>query len=250
VVASAGRWSAQLSYRTTRRQSGTLEAAALSAKDGALACLVQARVTLPTTDHGSTSRRFSARASTDDSALRVVYRARADVDGDGRVDLVRLRTGSPSSPGRLLVDLGHDRDLAVPVATDAVYLPGLVAAGDVDGRPGAELFVDAVHVTTAETIAIYTYWGGQLRRAGALSAYGADAGIRFGIACQVRGSRRLVVEHELWQPGSRKVWLGRDTTYAWAGPALRLSARGRARFIGSAPPRALIGVHCGHPAAA
>jgi hypothetical protein len=46
VHVAAGRWSAKLRYRTTRRQFGTLEGVAASAKDGALACLVQERVTL------------------------------------------------------------------------------------------------------------------------------------------------------------------------------------------------------------
>lgn len=46
VVAAGGRWSTRLTYTVSRRQAGTLEAAAGSPKDGALACLAQARVTL------------------------------------------------------------------------------------------------------------------------------------------------------------------------------------------------------------
>jgi len=46
VTASNGRWSVGFPYRTPRQQPGTLEAIAESAKDGALVCLVQARVTL------------------------------------------------------------------------------------------------------------------------------------------------------------------------------------------------------------
>jgi len=42
-----GYWSATLRYHATHRQAGTLEAVAFSAKDGALACLAQVRVTLP-----------------------------------------------------------------------------------------------------------------------------------------------------------------------------------------------------------
>jgi hypothetical protein len=40
------RWSANFTYRHARRQTGTLEAVALSAKDGTLDCLVQVRVRL------------------------------------------------------------------------------------------------------------------------------------------------------------------------------------------------------------
>ena len=47
VRAVAGRWSATVRYRTGRPQVGaTVEAVDFSAKDGALTCLVQARVTL------------------------------------------------------------------------------------------------------------------------------------------------------------------------------------------------------------
>lgn len=44
-VTATGRWSASVRYAQPR-QPGTLEAVALSAKDGSLDCLVQARVTL------------------------------------------------------------------------------------------------------------------------------------------------------------------------------------------------------------
>jgi hypothetical protein len=46
VTSDEGRWSTSFPYRVSRRQAGTLEATADSAKDGALVCLVQVRVTL------------------------------------------------------------------------------------------------------------------------------------------------------------------------------------------------------------
>jgi hypothetical protein len=48
VTAAAGRWRARITYTESRRQPGTLEAVARSAKDGAVACLAQARVILAT----------------------------------------------------------------------------------------------------------------------------------------------------------------------------------------------------------
>lgn len=44
VTAAGGRWASSFRYPRVRRQPGTLEAVAGSAKDGALICLVQARV--------------------------------------------------------------------------------------------------------------------------------------------------------------------------------------------------------------
>lgn len=49
VSAASGRWSSRLHYRNRHRQRATLEAVDLSAKDGALACIAQVRVTLPAT---------------------------------------------------------------------------------------------------------------------------------------------------------------------------------------------------------
>jgi Immunoglobulin-like domain of bacterial spore germination len=45
-TAAAGRWRVDFRYPERPRQAGTLEAVALSAKDGTLDCLVQVRVTL------------------------------------------------------------------------------------------------------------------------------------------------------------------------------------------------------------
>jgi Immunoglobulin-like domain of bacterial spore germination len=49
VTAARGRWSASVAFHHVARQLGTLEAAAASAKDGSLACLVQERVRIPAT---------------------------------------------------------------------------------------------------------------------------------------------------------------------------------------------------------
>jgi hypothetical protein len=52
VKTRSGAWTARVTYRTPRRQPGTLEASAASPKDGSLACLVQRRVWLPATVGG------------------------------------------------------------------------------------------------------------------------------------------------------------------------------------------------------
>jgi hypothetical protein len=151
-------WSVTLHYTAPQGQAASLEAVASSAKDGALVCLVQ--------------RAFALPASNPRANLTVVYRAYADVNGDGRLDLVILRHIS-NSKGQLTVTLSGGR-LSVTTPADAAWLPGLVASGNVNGHPGEELFVDVGHVTTAESISIYTDWQGALVRAGTLSAYGYD----------------------------------------------------------------------------
>jgi hypothetical protein len=47
TVVDGGSWSTTVRYKASSRQAGTLEAVAFSAKDGALSCIAQVRVTLP-----------------------------------------------------------------------------------------------------------------------------------------------------------------------------------------------------------
>jgi hypothetical protein len=46
VAALNGHWTANVAYRVSRRQAGTLEAVDLSEGDASLICLAQVRVTL------------------------------------------------------------------------------------------------------------------------------------------------------------------------------------------------------------
>ena len=182
------------------------------------------------------------------ASLRLVYHAYADVDGDGRPDLITLRTARTGPPyGRLEVALSSGRVLDVRTPSDASYLPDLVATGNVDGRPGEALFVDVEHITTDEVIDIYTYAGGRLRLGGTFAAYGEEYGIVFGITCSAHGGKHFVTQHEFeLQSPSPHHWTLRDTVYVWRGTALRLAARGQLKPIPGNPPAALVGVQCGH----
>lgn len=180
-------------------------------------------------------------------APHLVYRARADIQGNGRLDTIVLTPASTG--GRIEATLSSGRTVVVDTASDAYFLPGLVAIGNVDGRPGAELFVDEQHITTEEIVAIYTYAGGALRRAGALPAYGSEFGIRFGLTCASRGGRHYVYDdlYELRGAAHRR-WTRRRTVYVWRGPRLRRLSVGPARSIPRAPSAAQVGVRCGRPA--
>jgi len=186
------------------------------------------------------------------SSPTLLHRALADVDGDGRPDIVTLsrsNSGTAVQPngGRLQVELASGPVISVSTATDAPYLPGLVRVGNVDGRPGEELFVDVGHITTEEDIAVYTYANGRLLDAGTFAAYGEEYGIRSGITCSVRAGAHLLTQRafELRSSGTRR-WWERNTVYRWAGTRLALRSRGSAHRIAGGPPAALVGVHCGH----
>ncbi len=231
-VSAIERWRVTLHYTAPQGQGGYFEAAANSAKDGALGCLVQRALALPASN---------ARAN-----LKVVYRAYADFNGDRRLDLVTLRrTGA--SRGKLTVALAGGGRPSVATPSDVAWLPGLVATGNLDGRPGEELFVDVVHVTTADSIGIYTDWRGNLVRAGTLPAYGNDYGVVYGITCSAQGTRHTVTDHFFHIKFGTHQWMRQDTVYGWQGPALKQLAREPATRLRGAPSPALVGVECGHP---
>ena len=87
---SGGRWSGQLTYHTTRTQAATLEAVETSAKDGALICIVQIRVTLP----ASPAVAVKLRSQYPHSCLRAVRRP----GGAGRVATLNTGTLTIASP--------------------------------------------------------------------------------------------------------------------------------------------------------
>ena len=190
-------------------------------------------------------RTFALPASNRRANLSVVYRAYADVNGDGRRDLVTLRHIS-TAKGQLTVALARDGRLSVTTASDANWLPGLVATGNVDGRPGEELFIDVQHITTAEGISIYTYWHRRLVKAGTLSAYGYDYGVLYGLTCSARGARHFITQHSFYIKFGTHQWMRQDTAYVWRGPALKLFASRPAKRIPGQPSPALVGVQCGH----
>jgi len=230
-VTAIGHWKVALHYTAPRGQGGSFEAAAASPKDGALVCLVQKGAVLP-----ASNRRAN---------LSDVYRARADVNGDRRPDLVTLRHVTSTS-GQMTVTLAADGRISVTTPVDATWLPGLVASGNVDERPGEELFVDVTHITTAESISIYTYWHRQLVKAGTLSAYGYDYGILYGLTCSAQGTRRLITQHAFYIKFETHQWMRQDTVYEWHGPLLKLFARRAPTRMHRAPSPALVGVQCGH----
>jgi hypothetical protein len=87
---SGGRWSGQLTYHTTRAQAATLEAVETSAKDGALICIVQIRVTLP----ASPAVAVKVLSQYPQSCLRAVQRP----SGAGRVAMLNTGTLTIASP--------------------------------------------------------------------------------------------------------------------------------------------------------
>ena len=232
VHATNGRWKTQLVVSSQRLQPGTFEAVALSPADGSLACLVQRRITVPFTGP---------------APLPMRYRAHADVDGDGRADLITLQK-THNGHGLIELTLASGRRASVKTSTFAGALPALVAVGNVDGRPGDELFVNVEHISTNELIGVYTYWNGRLRLARTLPGYSAHPGVWAGMTCSAHGTQHFVTVHQfgLGPVSPPRYWTRQDTAYVWRGPTLTLYASHPAQRLAGLPPASLIGLHCGH----
>jgi hypothetical protein len=173
----------------------------------------------------------------------------ADVDGDGRPDLLLLYT----HPG--VKRFNYHFTLKVFLASGGIVTVQL-SAGDipasflllrnVNGRPGVEMFVHTAHISTSEEAAIYTFNGIALQRAGSFAYDGYDIGeVQFGIVCHVP---KTIVQYEFSTntpgPASGRIWKELATTLSWQGAALKPAATTTATFKGANPPAGLVGVGC------
>jgi hypothetical protein len=147
---------------------------------------------------------------------------RADVDGDGRRDLVllygRLGTNQRGIPFTLKVipASGGTLATALPPSVNAK----IAMVRDVNARRGAEIFVLDGESTSGKSVGVYTFDGRAVRRAGSFM-FGGEPSIAFGFACR-RGPPPSIVQHQFEQRTPfHGVWDHTDTTYQWAGAQLR-----------------------------
>ncbi|HYB28226.1 MAG TPA: hypothetical protein VEF89_16545 [Solirubrobacteraceae bacterium] len=172
----------------------------------------------------------------------------ADVDGDGQPDLLLLYT----RPG--VKGLIYHFTLKVYRASGGVLTTQLPEEDipatfellrNVNGRPGAEIFIHTDHISTSEELAIYTWDGTTLQRAGTFAYDGYDIGeVQFGITCH---APKTIVQYEFsttTPTASQRVWKELTTTFSWFGPTLKRGATATSTFNAANPPARLVGVGC------
>ena len=164
---------------------------------------------------------------------------RADVDGDGRPDLVlvysRLSSRHPSGyVGGVPASLQHDfmaeaAFLKIVLADGAgasrriagTRAAAIDAIAHVNRNPGREIFLEVARISSGATAAAYGLDAGRLVSAGPLLSYGGDSASKAGFDCRGRTRPHLIQRtFELIGSTVTGPWRQTDTTYVWRGPRL------------------------------
>ena len=182
------------------------------------------------------------------SCVTVAY---ADVDGDGRPDLILLY-GDPTThrvhglflPAVFTLKVVRASGGALSTRVPALEPPTIILLRDVNNRPGDEIFIHETHVSSGEYVGVYAFDGHRLRRAGGFWGYGGDSAQQYGITCHL-GDPATIVQHQFLLEGPTMFgrWQRTDTTYLWAGAALRRIGQRTTQDHGL-PPKSLTDVGC------
>lgn len=179
----------------------------------------------------------------------------ADVDGDGRPDLILLdaRLGARRAKGQftpagftLKVLRSSGGALTAQIAHPE-KAPTIVSVANVNQRPGAEIFIQQTQISSGSYVSVYTFNGHRLRSAGGPHggfANGGDSAQRYGFTCPSRGPARIIQHTFVLQGGGESGrWQRTDTTYRWVGATLRRVAKRTLQTHGY-PPRDLTDAGC------
>jgi hypothetical protein len=154
----------------------------------------------------------------------------ADVDGDGRPDLVLLYarpiTGAGASlkayPGTLKVVRASGATVEVRLAPQ-IPAPGIVAVGSVNTIPGGELFLYTSWYSSGPQVAVYSLQAGKLVNAGVSLNFGGDSANRFGFDCVQTPTPEIIQrDYSLIGPTIYGRWRLVTDTYAWSRATVRL----------------------------
>jgi hypothetical protein len=141
-----------------------------------------------------------------------------DMEGHGRPVkvLLYMRQTRPSFPfGIFTLKVVLSRRRSVSRKFVGTVAASIVSADNVDGRPGVELFVHEQHISTDETVGVYSYVSGALRRVLTVYAGGGDQESKFSYACTVVNGAPAIVQSE-YQKAEDGSWTRTDTVNYWS----------------------------------
>lgn len=152
----------------------------------------------------------------------------ADIDGEGRPDLVLLYARPITGTGASLK--AYPETLKVIRASGEVVQvhfkpvvpgPGIVAVRNVNANPGDELFIYGSWISSGAQVQVYSFDAGKLIRARANLQMGGDSADRFGFNCLRRPIPEIVQrDYSLIGPTIYGRWRLTTYTYDWDGAIL------------------------------
>jgi hypothetical protein len=161
----------------------------------------------------------------------------ADLDGDGVADTVTAQTDS-SYELRVTASLsapGSAASSEQAFSNAFPYEPWFERVRNVDGRPGAELFVHTGHISTDDTITVLSVARGSFVRSGSfLFNAGLGDDYAMGFRCTtVRGGPGIVAyDFGLLPSGG---WMRRVRAYRWHDGTLARVGRAHRTTVGHPP---------------
>jgi hypothetical protein len=165
---------------------------------------------------------------------------RADINGDGRSDLIlvysRLGRQHPYwyAAGSVPPSLKHDfvADAAflkvvlagggsASVKVDGAWAAAVDAIAHVNDGPGKEIFLEVSRISSGASAVAYAFLDGSLVPAGVTLSYGGDSAANAGFDCLAGNPPQLVQRtFALIGPTVYGWWRETDVVYDWSGPKL------------------------------
>jgi hypothetical protein len=217
----------------------------------------------PGATHASASRAFSGAPSTQPNGYGVETDAcplaapngylparsgcvtvmRADVNGDGRPDLIlgysRLSrqhpSGYPGIPPSLRREFGADaaflkivlaNGTSVSTRLTQTRAAAIASVAHVNDDPGSEILLEISRISSGANGVAYGYHDGRLVPAGVTLNYGGDSAARAGFNCLPGNPPRVIQRtYENIGPTVNGWWQETNITYTWHGPRLVQTAK-------------------------
>ncbi len=167
---------------------------------------------------------------------------RADIDGDGRRDLIIVysRLGSQRLPpyageppsmrhdyeakaAFLKVVLNDGTSITARITgVDGARVAAVDAVAHVSADPGGEIFLEVARVSSGATGVAYGFQGGKLVPAGVYLSYNGDSGVQAGFDCVSGNPPRLIQRYFAFIGPNEftRSWREQEVVFAWHGPTL------------------------------